>query len=162
MTVDKEIERISQCIETGTDIERRDTIKLLAAYRVLLEDLERIRIESHNRYEFDKQRTIELENRVREARRQLLRDGADILRPEVRWFAEQMELALRRNDHKGGWQDCDYEYLSDRLRDETLELEGAVFGGGLNEAIINEAVDVANFAMMIADNARKAGAQSHD
>lgn len=76
------------------------------------------------------------------------------LRPAVKWFAEQMELTLRANDHKGpdGW--VFYEYTGefiDRLREETAELENAIGLGKDVPAVIGEAADVANFAMMIAD-----------
>lgn len=74
------------------------------------------------------------------------------LRPEVRWFAEQMEAALKRNDHKGGWKECGAIYLLSRLRQETNELEGVVYFNKSEKEIISEAADVANFAMMIANN----------
>ena len=45
------------------------------------------------------------------------------LRPEVRWFAEQMELQLRANDHKGGWQNDHHQTLIGRLQEETAELQ---------------------------------------
>ena len=43
------------------------------------------------------------------------------LRPSVRWFAEQMELQLRENDHKPGWKHASKAHLYGRLREETLE-----------------------------------------
>ena len=75
------------------------------------------------------------------------------LRDEVRWFAEQMELRLRANDHKGGWQDEDPLWLWANIHHEELELHHALY---LNppvdrQAVIREAADVANFAMMVAD-----------
>ncbi|AHD06471.1 hypothetical protein [Paenibacillus larvae] len=70
------------------------------------------------------------------------------LRPEVQWFAEQMELKLRENDHKGGWSDENLEHLLWRLGEEYAELRTAI---ELETDIMREAVDVANFAMMIAD-----------
>ena len=81
------------------------------------------------------------------------------LRPEVQWFAEQMELQLRANDWKDGWQHDDQLKLLHRIRQETSELQFClnpeVFGGDAGNTI-SEAADVANFAMMIADNARSA------
>jgi hypothetical protein len=71
----------------------------------------------------------------------------------VAWFAEQMEAALRRNDHKGGWSGADMGYLRDRLREECVELEMALDAAPFEKAT-REAADVANFAMMIADNLR--------
>lgn len=73
------------------------------------------------------------------------------LRPEVQWFAEQMELTLRRNDHKGGWKDCDIDWLMERLEEEAKELFYSLQTPNSKESIISEATDVANFAMMIAD-----------
>ena len=48
-------------------------------------------------------------------------NGTIELRPIVKWFAEQMELQLRANDWKGGWDDCPLAYLNGRLREETVE-----------------------------------------
>ena len=74
------------------------------------------------------------------------------VRPVVKWFAEQMEAALKRNDHKSGWLNDDWDELYDRILDETKELyrECGKFSKD-EEKIIMEAADVANFAMMIAD-----------
>ena len=78
------------------------------------------------------------------------------LRPEVQWFAEQMERTLRKNDHKGGWQVDSSGALLTRLKEETEELQAALIQGQdiAPEYSIKEAADVANFAMMLADNAR--------
>ena len=77
------------------------------------------------------------------------------IRPEVLWFAEQMEITLRKNDHKGGWSEdkCSMNYLHERLHEELGELTYAtgLSGQGTKEKIIEECTDVANFAMMIAD-----------
>lgn len=75
-----------------------------------------------------------------------------VLRPVVKWFAEQMELALIKNDHKNGWLNDDWDELYDRIKDEMKELykECGKFTKD-EEKIISEAADVANFAMMIAD-----------
>ncbi|WP_179223761.1 hypothetical protein [Paenibacillus tyrfis] len=85
---------------------------------------------------------------------------AVILRPEVSWFAEQMELTLRRNDHKGGWKECSFVYLYQRLNEEIQELGNEYFARHFHsepkwEGILREAPDVANFAMMLADLARR-------
>jgi len=45
------------------------------------------------------------------------------LRPEVRWFAEQMEKTLRDNDHKGGWNEMSHWELVGRLEEEVAELK---------------------------------------
>ena len=90
------------------------------------------------------------------------------LRPEVRWFAEQMELQLQANDWKGGWHNDGLAPLYGRLREEMQELEYAIFPRWQKAAgrILLEAADVANFAMMLADNAQReasrAGGSSED
>jgi len=66
-----------------------------------------------------------------------------------------MEKTLRKHDAKkgvDGWKNEDMEWLYDRLREEALELEVALFSGKEDPTdIIKECCDVANFAMMIAD-----------
>lgn len=71
----------------------------------------------------------------------------------VERFADGMEVVLKDNDWKGGWDQMDDEELLERLREETDELVQAltrvpilVFSDG---QVQREAVDVANFAMMI-------------
>jgi hypothetical protein len=78
------------------------------------------------------------------------------IRPEVLWFASKMEERLRANDHKGGWHECDWDFLQGRMADEADELVALLRSSGITqtERIWHEAADVANFAMMIADNAR--------
>lgn len=81
------------------------------------------------------------------------------LREPVQWFAEQMEKMLQANDHKAGWQDCNFDYLEDKLDEEVREVKVELLknsNGRSNEPdIIKEAADAANILMMIADNARK-------
>ncbi|MEG7342529.1 hypothetical protein V6E27_28690 [Bacillus cereus] len=82
------------------------------------------------------------------------------MREEVKWFAEQMESKLQENDHKGGWQDCDLQWLVKRLKEEVNELESALkdFSISFNEYsenVIKESADVSNFSMMIADIVNK-------
>lgn len=86
------------------------------------------------------------------------------MRSEVMWFANQMEKKLQKTGYKGDrdtWLMCSETHLLRRLLDEAEELVVAVREEerirrgrvGLN-AIISECVDVANFAMMLADRAR--------
>lgn len=89
------------------------------------------------------------------------------LRDEVKWFAEAMEKKLKENDYKGGWKQCSPEHLMGSLDGEFYELKksisaiaGCIFHHGevrepFVDAIIEECADLANFAMMIADNAKK-------
>ena len=80
------------------------------------------------------------------------------LRSSVSRFAQQMERVLRDNDHKNGWGHCCWSYLMDCLQVEIRELILAYAyhrRGELKEdpsRIRKECVDIANFAMMIADN----------
>ena len=78
-----------------------------------------------------------------------------VLRPEVVWFAEQMEKALRRNDYKGHWCDEDESYLREKLEEEVAELERACERRNKAPKKIREAADIANIVMMIADNSRR-------
>jgi len=76
------------------------------------------------------------------------------LRPSVRRFAFHMEAVLRRNDHKPGWENDTLPDLWYRLEEETKELADAIMvpERSSGSRIRDEAVDVANFAMMIFDN----------
>lgn len=78
------------------------------------------------------------------------------IREPLRWFAEQMEARLRENDYKEGWLGEDDAWLLERLEGEAIELGEAMERGYQHDAVIHEAADVANFAMMIADQARAA------
>ena len=91
------------------------------------------------------------ENTTLRARLERVEGERDYLRPAVRAFARLMEGKLRRNDHKTHWSEAGLGYLIGRLRDEVTELIRAVGGEG-KEPVGDEAADVANFAMMIADN----------
>lgn len=78
-------------------------------------------------------------------------------RPEVRAFADLMEAQLRANDHKPGWKSDPVWPLIERLHEECSELHREVDVGdepgtpAWISRVGNEAADVANFAMMIAD-----------
>ena len=79
------------------------------------------------------------------------------LRPEVLRFAEAMELRLRANDWKGGWNHEMPQSLLNRARDEVQELDDSVDeirGMGPSPeriaAVWSEAGDAANFLMMVA------------
>lgn len=81
----------------------------------------------------------------------------DHLRDDVKWFAMQMEATLRANDHKDGWATSPSMALLSRLRDEVDELAAALDNDEPDGRIIAEAVDVGNFAMMLAYKARPVG-----
>jgi hypothetical protein len=75
--------------------------------------------------------------------------------PFVREFAVAMEIKLLANKHKGGpraWSIRDVDSLLRSLDKEVKELRAAVrltLNEGKIQAVQQEAVDVANFAMMI-------------
>jgi hypothetical protein len=68
-------------------------------------------------------------------------------------------LNQERNRDKGCWRGADLGRLLELLYDEVKELNVAVHllgtSQGSTEEVISEAADVANFAAMIADNARE-------
>jgi NTP pyrophosphatase (non-canonical NTP hydrolase) len=74
-----------------------------------------------------------------------------MIRAEVAWFAKAMERELCNNDHKAGWADLTLRRLMQRLEQEAAELRRAIERAYAADAVIAEAADVANFAMMIAD-----------
>lgn len=86
-------------------------------------------------------------------------------RKEIQWFAQEMEAKLRENDHKGGWQGCRFAHIFPRLREESGELLVKAHPLNLDTIaetltaedaceLVRECADIANFAMMIADNIR--------
>lgn len=85
-------------------------------------------------------------------------DCAEELKGSATWeavfkFALAMEAKLAANRHKGdreGWLSLDIMKLWSFLMKEVGELEAAVAFGDPN-AVREEAADVANFAMMVAD-----------
>ena len=82
-------------------------------------------------------------------------------------FAHQMEAKMRENEDnvireaKGGWEYEGFPWLLSRLKQETNELGVAtkcarrLLCRTNLKNVIREAADVANFAMMIADNAKR-------
>lgn len=71
----------------------------------------------------------------------------------VERFADDMERVLRANERKGkrGWRVEGPDWLLERLRDETNELERAITLRLESRTIRREAADVANFAMFLAE-----------
>ncbi len=73
------------------------------------------------------------------------------LRPEVRAFAEEMEKQLKANEHKGHWDDCKEDFLYDELDKNFQILDFALANNDMPE-ILRRCANIANFAMMLADN----------
>lgn len=72
-------------------------------------------------------------------------------------FAKFMEDKLWRNIHKTGWHDLSDKQLIKRMRQEIREIVIAIDAGESPEKIALECADVANFAMMLADNKLRKG-----
>jgi NTP pyrophosphatase (non-canonical NTP hydrolase) len=83
------------------------------------------------------------------------------VRKEVVKFSNLMEEKLKANDHKGGWDNESIDFLTIRLREETVELFDAlrIFHSNPHEhslkLVEDECADIANFALMISDLASK-------
>lgn len=77
------------------------------------------------------------------------------LRKALQVFAEEMEKELKRNEFRGDWRECNPEEMMARLWDEVYDLDDAVErvsqGRGEKKEVLKEAVDVANYAMFVAD-----------
>lgn len=95
----------------------------------------------------------EAKRRWAELKRTEIALESDEIRPQLQDFIKIMEQNLQQNDYKGGWSNCDIKWLLSRLKEETVELEQAIENKN-KENIVKEAADVANFAMMIADNSK--------
>lgn len=79
-------------------------------------------------------------------------------RDEVKWFSGEMERELRANDAKPGWADECFAYLHEHLQSATVDVYHAVESSGPaydQWAVLKECANVANYAMMIADNATR-------
>ncbi|MHC4618527.1 MAG: hypothetical protein ACYTEQ_12330 [Planctomycetota bacterium] len=83
------------------------------------------------------------------------------LRPEVLWFAQQMELKLRENESEVGWRDEHVVELLCGCEDKMFELREAIerfcdLGQLPQESniVITAAAAAAGSAMMIADVVR--------
>jgi hypothetical protein len=79
------------------------------------------------------------------------------IRPSVLKFALAMEQNLRKHDTDygiEGWKDCNSDFLFTRLLKEVTELHQSLYAAD-DHSPRHEAVDVANFAMMIFDNFTK-------
>jgi NTP pyrophosphatase (non-canonical NTP hydrolase) len=70
-------------------------------------------------------------------------------------FSADMKRKLAANVHKKHWSEVSSSYLFRRMLEEMFELHEAMEIGTAGN-VIDEAADVANFCMMIADCARHA------
>lgn len=77
--------------------------------------------------------------------------GINKVGTEVGEFSAEMEKQLQANEHKGGWQDCTNEYLAGKLKKNLSKMEGCISHSEFRRRCAN----IANFAMMLADNDRR-------
>lgn len=74
------------------------------------------------------------------------------VRDDLRVFVEGMVRKLFENRHKGKWEDLNTQTAMDAMLSEVDELYDALSAGVSNEAF-DEAVDVANFALILSNMA---------
>lgn len=72
------------------------------------------------------------------------------VREEVRSFSMHMEKKLRKRDGYGGWRNLPLQYLKEKMKGELTELLLALDYENSNE-VMDECVDVANYAMFLWD-----------
>jgi len=73
-------------------------------------------------------------------------------RESVSRFASEMEHTLSKHEDKGGWEKIPNSDLIHKAAHEMMELNAEIEKKDLS-GIMHESVDLANFAMMIYDNA---------
>lgn len=81
------------------------------------------------------------------------------MRPELQTFAELCEAKLATHDvtRGGEWKSMTVGTLLHRLIGEVGELHDAVYQDNpTSDSVVSECCDVANFAMMIASNVKRA------
>jgi len=67
---------------------------------------------------------------------------------DLKVHIDAMKYKLKKNAHKGKWENLDLGKALERLREEVAELEAAIAEGNEIEIVL-EAADVSNFAMMV-------------
>lgn len=96
------------------------------------------------------------------------------VRPEVAQFAIEMEMVLRENDHKSGWDEMSYHQLFGRIKQEFEELQREYILHAHSKDSMNrdgsakgltrmreEAIDIANFCMFFCHNYQPRAGQEH-
>lgn len=73
------------------------------------------------------------------------------VRAEVIAFALLMEKKLRKKDHKGGWGHRPLSDLWHSVHQEMKEFDEAIVNQHGADHVLDEAVDVANYMMMVVD-----------
>lgn len=70
--------------------------------------------------------------------------------PEIRRFIDAMLFKLRKNAHKGKWDNMHPDIARQRMSDELHELDQA-FKENNSVEILLEAADVANFCLILSN-----------
>jgi len=81
------------------------------------------------------------------------------IREPVRWFAGEMEKKLKANDWKRQWPQMSNADLVNLMGMQSLSLAMEALKNNFEE-VCHRAINVGNYAMMLADNARAAIASS--
>jgi len=76
------------------------------------------------------------------------------LRPELNAFAQHMEHVLRANDHKSSWRLMTLNALINRAIENLDKLLTETNWDHDPEKIAKHCADIANYMLMIADNAK--------
>ncbi|KEF40153.1 hypothetical protein M670_00169 [Schinkia azotoformans MEV2011] len=80
-------------------------------------------------------------------------ESVSIVRNVVWQFAKAMESQLRVNEHKGNWEESHHEYLIEQLLKNLNCLGKELCKADKDKIEISiRSANIANFAMMIADN----------
>ena len=81
-------------------------------------------------------------------------------RQQIKDFTISMEYVLAQNDYRGGWEGEDYSCLMNRVAANLKEMRRLFWKGARTPdrqgTLMKKATDIANFAMMIYDNAGNA------
>jgi len=73
----------------------------------------------------------------------------------LKWFAVKMMNQLDKNSRKTHWRFMPQDYLLNRLTEQSIKLHKELRIGGSRLEVIRRCSNVANYAMMIADNERR-------
>lgn len=84
----------------------------------------------------------------------LIPDEIEDLSPNLQRFFEAMVYKLRKNAHKGRWENLNSEQAFELAQNEVEELKQAMREGNSIEITL-EGADVANFALMLASIAER-------
>ncbi len=77
-----------------------------------------------------------------------------IHRGSLDWFRQRMLDELEFNNHKNGWHHLSTKTLTDGIDKQWFPLLDAIKTND-TESIISRCANLANFAMMVADNAHR-------